>query len=281
MKNDLRNPYILPNDRPAVIQFSGGRTSGYMLKQILDANNGLPNNAYVLFQNTGREFHQTLDFVKECSDRWNVHITWLEYRNTQEKFEIVGYNSASRNGEPFETLISKRKYLPNVVTRYCSDVLKYRTAKNYLKSLGFKSWYSVIGFRADEAGRVERILGRKHPRETILVPLFYANVTKKEVSNFWNNSNFDLNLLNVKGKTPLGNCDGCFLKSEKNLARLCREHPDKAKWWIEQEKKIGATFNKNFSWNDLQKSSDQQPEWVFDDDNDTFCNSSHGSCEAF
>ena len=30
-----RNPYLVP--RPAVVSFSGGRTSGYMLKHIVDA----------------------------------------------------------------------------------------------------------------------------------------------------------------------------------------------------------------------------------------------------
>ena len=39
-----------------VINFSGGRTSGYMLKMILDQNGGvLPDDYLVTFQNTGRE----------------------------------------------------------------------------------------------------------------------------------------------------------------------------------------------------------------------------------
>lgn len=40
---------------PAVIQFSGGATSGYMLHEILRAHGGtLPADMAVLFQNTGR-----------------------------------------------------------------------------------------------------------------------------------------------------------------------------------------------------------------------------------
>ena len=47
------------------ISFSGGRTSAYMLHEIIKANNGLPSRAVVAFQNTGKEMPQTLDFVQE------------------------------------------------------------------------------------------------------------------------------------------------------------------------------------------------------------------------
>ena len=48
---------------PTVISFSGGRTSGYMLWRILQANNGLPEEAIVTFANTGKEEEATLEFV--------------------------------------------------------------------------------------------------------------------------------------------------------------------------------------------------------------------------
>ena len=32
------NPYLFPDDRHRVINFSGGRSSGYMLAQILEAH---------------------------------------------------------------------------------------------------------------------------------------------------------------------------------------------------------------------------------------------------
>ena len=56
------SPYIVP--RPAVISFSGGRTSGYMLKHILDTHGGrLPEDLSVVFANTGMERPETLDFI--------------------------------------------------------------------------------------------------------------------------------------------------------------------------------------------------------------------------
>ena len=74
-----RKPYRVP--RPAVISFSGGRTSAYMLKSIVDAYGGhLPDGIWVAFANTGMERHETLDFVDICSRAWGVEIFWLLWR---------------------------------------------------------------------------------------------------------------------------------------------------------------------------------------------------------
>lgn len=86
------------------ISFSGGRTSGYMLHQIMDANGSLPDRVQVVFTNTGREFPETLDFVAEVSQRWQVPIAWVEYRAAAPFFEVVGRQGASQNGEPFDAL---------------------------------------------------------------------------------------------------------------------------------------------------------------------------------
>jgi len=84
-----------------------------MLHQIMEANGGLPSRVAVIFANTGREMPQTLDFVAEVGSRWGVPITWVEYRRGKPGFEVVSHNGASREGEPFETLIEARKFFPN------------------------------------------------------------------------------------------------------------------------------------------------------------------------
>lgn len=133
------NPYILPEGN-VLISFSGGRTSGYMLHQILEANGGLPDRAKVTFANTGREMPETLDFVQECSDRWNVPIIWLEYARNGGKvgFNIVSHNQASRNGEPLEAMIRAARYIPNTMRRKCTQETKLLTIKRYCKSLNWK-----------------------------------------------------------------------------------------------------------------------------------------------
>ena len=82
----MNNPFIITE--PTVISFSGGRTSGYMLYKVLEANNGLPDNALVCFSNTGKEDEKTLEFVRDCEKNWNVPITWIEW-DDQSKFKTL------------------------------------------------------------------------------------------------------------------------------------------------------------------------------------------------
>lgn len=73
------NPFFI--EGPAVLSISGGRTSAYMLRMVLDAHGGaLPPDVLAIFANTGKEMPETLDFIEECSQRWSVPIKWLEYR---------------------------------------------------------------------------------------------------------------------------------------------------------------------------------------------------------
>lgn len=56
-----------------VVSFSGGRTSAYMLRQVLENNDDL-SDLVVTFANTGKEHPATLEFAQECSERWAVPI---------------------------------------------------------------------------------------------------------------------------------------------------------------------------------------------------------------
>ena len=267
--------YKLPNGN-VQISFSGGRTSAYMLYKILKANKGLTNRAKVIFTNTGREMEQTLDFVQKCSDRWNVNITWLEYDIVENKntFKIVNHNSASRNGEPFKKLLLKYARLPNALQRFCTGVLKIQTASKYLKSLQWHRWSNALGIRHDEKRRV------KTDYRDGFYP-FYPLVENKDnifdINKFWNTQDFKLNLPVIKGKTLMGNCDGCFLKSESHLATLFREYPDKAKWWIEMEKLTGKQFNRDRNLSEFNDFITKQQDWVFDQQG-YFCQANGGEC---
>jgi hypothetical protein len=170
-------------DGPACISFSGGKTSGYMLRRILDSHDGaLPDDVHVLFANTGKEREETLAFVHECESRWFVPIHWVEYaglayddQKPESRVVVdgvvrlphreVAYETAARGGEPFERVIRERAYLPNPVTRFCTEVLKVRTMKRWMLARGHEEWTSFVGLRADEPRRVARIHDPEKQRE--------------------------------------------------------------------------------------------------------------------
>ncbi len=270
------NPYLLPEGN-IQISFSGGRTSAFMLHQILQANGDLPERCQIMFANTGREMPQTLDFVHECGSRWGVSIVWLEYARPEGKvgYRVVGNNSASRNGEPFELVLKQKQYLPNAVMRFCTTELKILTMKRYLTNhLGWKKWASAVGIRADEAHRAKT---DSRDRWSYWYPLHEANVTKRDIYQFWKSQPFDLQLENVNGATPLGNCDMCFLKSEKILAHIAKTMPDRADWWIRMEQERGATFHKKRDLAQFTNFVERQSDWVFDDES-FFCQADGGEC---
>tara|TARA_Y100000401_G_scaffold88041_1_gene73580 strand:+ start:485 stop:1393 length:909 start_codon:yes stop_codon:yes gene_type:complete len=293
------NPYKI--EPPALISFSGGRTSGFMLKQIIDAYEGvLPKDIYAVFANTGKEMPQTLDFVKDCADKWDIDIIWLEldvdYSLEKEKrlfYKQVNYETASRKGEPFSKLIDhwnkdrtpqekNLKYdnsglLPNPVARFCTDYLKIRAMNDFCKKMKLDEYQTVLGLRYDEPRRVARRKSGKYEtkKKTSCMPMYDAKHTKHDVHEFWEKNNFDLGLPIVDGESPHGNCDLCFLKSHNKIQSLVRENPKRADWWANEEKKANNVFRRDrpnyLKYIELTETQQTFDLGFEDDDMDCFC----------
>lgn len=249
------NPYFI--DEPAVISFSGGRSSGYMLRKIIDAHGGtLPDHISVMFSNTGKEMSQTLDFVRDCAENWGVDITWLELGFMEKVgetkggnsiwykgYHIVTYNSASRNGEPFDILLNAMPAIPNIVNMACTAYLKTRIMRMYCDDIGMeRGCLTVMGLRYDEPSRIANNHGKKIEGFEGYCPLYVDKVDKSVVGDFWRNNDFDLQLPNNNGVTDWGNCDLCYKKGKKKRASIMQTRPDLAQWWIDAEKKKGQQF---------------------------------------
>lgn len=244
---DVADPFRITG--PAVISFSGGRTSGYMLHRILQAHGGtLPADVVVCFANTGREMPATLDFVRDCGAAWSVPIKWLEYRREgvvgklrQRVFaEEVSHNSAARNGEPFDALLTAKGLVPDPFRRFCTVELKIRTVQRWIKAeLFWRKWANVVGLRADEMSRVQKKaaadIKAKAPYVSVM-PLADAGIEKIDVLRFWRDQPFDLEL---KGEHE-GNCDGCFVKTKSALSRMFQDYPDRMDWWTRKESEGGS-----------------------------------------
>ena len=273
------SPYRLPDDDYfRTINFSGGRSSAYMLHHILNAHGGqLPNSAVVVFCNTGKEREETLDFVQACSEHWSVPVTWLEYdyradaaggiKDPKNVHKVVNHETASRNGEPFSKLIRASSILPNVTMRKCTSEMKVRTVERYCaRVLGWmrKDVRNVLGIRHDEPRRWQKALLEHCDSE---YPMVHARASKADVMAFWSEQSFDLGITSAEG-----NCDLCFLKGEAQLMRLMRADPDRADWWIEAEevslrswksrltKKESAQFSKRYTYRELRDLALNSPE---------------------
>jgi 3'-phosphoadenosine 5'-phosphosulfate sulfotransferase (PAPS reductase)/FAD synthetase len=270
------NPFIL--EAPALICFSTGRTSGYMLYKILDAYNGiLPEGIIVSFQNTGKEREESLQFGHEIETRWSVPIVWLEWddvfrsenyltKNGQvsyrrknmlpfEGFKIVDFHSASRKGEPYDNmidyynqyriLVSKGSILPNPVSRMCTAYLKIKTSNRYMKSMGYSEYDCALGIRKDEPKRYSAMMKENDRNSNSyfnVCPLYDAGITKSQIMEFWSNQPFNLQL---DPQSDEGNCDLCFLKRADKIINIMKKTDRFDKFWIEAEERTGETFRRD------------------------------------
>jgi 3'-phosphoadenosine 5'-phosphosulfate sulfotransferase (PAPS reductase)/FAD synthetase len=232
------------------VSFSGGRSSAMMAKIMLD--NYDKDDLLFTFANTGKEVEETLTFVNECDKRWDLNMVWIEYCIIN-RFKVVNFKTASRNGEPFEALIGKRKYLPNRVTRFCTTELKIKPMAKYIRSLGVDYWDAAIGIRKDEPNRYFKMKqSKKKDRWDYIFPLWDFRITEKDVFEFWKKQGFDLAINSI-----LGNCDFCFMKGLGKKVAQARLMPEKLEWWIEMEKKTGNRFTNDYTILDLQKLATQ------------------------
>lgn len=223
------------------ISFSGGRTSAYMTKMLLD-NFSDKYDFIVTFANTGLEHEKTLEFVNNCDKHFGFNTVWLEAVVNPEKqkgttHKIVNFETASRNGEPFHEVI-KKYGIPNQSYPHCTRELKLQPMASYLRSIGIdsKDVLTAIGIREDETRRVNKKANEvkiTYP----LIDLFPSD--KHDVLSWWSKQEFDLGLDEWDG-----NCKGCFKKSFKKIFKQLDLDSTILDFHIEMENKYPQVGNK-------------------------------------
>lgn len=133
------------------------------------------------------------------------------------------------------------------------DIEKLKSKMNYTGN----AFCSFIGFRADEPARITKMRKRvgdesnykydvayvkDENEEHVYAPLVQFEITEKEVKDFWDSQEWDLNL--PSGGT-MSNCVYCFMKGGKKLLEIAKQEedykgeptPKNIDWWINIEKK--------------------------------------------
>lgn len=211
-----------------LISFSGGRTSAYMAKLVLENDFFKDYNKLVVFANTGKELEKTLEFVDRCDKEFNLNVVWVEADIVHKKrkgtnYKVVDFETASRAGQPFEEVI-KKYGLPSKLYRHCTRELKEVPIHKYAKDIfGSKKYLTAIGIRADEKHRVGKDAYK-------IYPLNEAGISEQNIREWWDKQCFDLEI-----KDYQGNCDGCFLKSIRKKMTINKEDSKVFEWWNDME----------------------------------------------
>ena len=179
----------------------------------------------VCFMNTGCEHEATLEFVDRCDRHFGWGVVWLEavIHHGERKgstHRVVTFETASRDGEPFEEYV--RKYgLPNPVSKGCSNRLKEDVLKSYLREIewgAFGQYVNAVGIRADEADR----MSAAHMAKNVIYPMITWGMTKRAVGTAMRDWPFDLG---IPGD-HYGNCTWCWKKSLRKHLTLMKESPE-------------------------------------------------------
>jgi 3'-phosphoadenosine 5'-phosphosulfate sulfotransferase (PAPS reductase)/FAD synthetase len=243
-----------PNDRPGkprlVLSFSMGKTSAYMTKLCRDRLAD-QYEMIVVTANTAWEREEALVFGNECDRRFGFNMVWVEAVTNPgdgngTTHRVVTFETASRNGEPFEAMIQKYG-IPGPGRAHCTRELKANAIRSYLRSIGWNKYTIAIGIRPDEPRRVdEEQMRRENLGEGVkfaypLVDWFYSD--KQDVNDWWEAQDFNLQLAEHEG-----NCAGCWKKSDPKLLLLARERPEVFTFPDRMEKlypRVGAEFLKD------------------------------------
>jgi hypothetical protein len=190
-----------------VFKFSGGKTSAYMTIKYYKEGD------LVIFCDTGREHPKTYKFINDFEAFENIPIIRLSYDGG------------------FESLLEKRKGVPNKFQRYCTIELKIKTCRRYLVSKGIKSYIDVIGFRHDEQQRIKK---RKQMWKKVYdwFPLDEDKINKSIINDYWKSKPYTLEIPSI-----LGNCDLCFMKGKNAIISILSVYPELADKWIADEER--------------------------------------------
>ena len=176
-------------DYPHIVKFSGGRSSGMMLLQLLENNLIKPERGdVVIFNNTSAEHPDTYVFVRKMKHlvekEFHVPFFLVEYQTFEDAsaygswvrkptyrlvndqpWSIDNPDGYRFRGEVFEELISANGYVPSMLSRICTLHMKIFVTNAFLSDwFAMKSGIRRQGHAGDTTRMTDQSVLRDHRR---------------------------------------------------------------------------------------------------------------------
>jgi hypothetical protein len=250
-----------------VNSLSGGKTSSYMAKHY-----PADYNIFALVR-IEAEYCKPKDvsIVKYASDKIGMDfIATAESDKTlyvmRDLEQLIGKEIIWTTGETFESVILKKKALPNLMMRFCTTEMKIKPIFEYCQKEIKQVVEMQIGFRYDEK---ERANSQNTKFKTVIGQS--TNSRNKWAEIEWRSCKYPL-IENAIGHYQVvqwakttglifpedSNCVGCFWKPLQQLRKNWEDEPQKMRWFAEMERKMKRKFKKEMSYDNVKKIGLQQ-----------------------
>lgn len=169
--------------KTAVVSFSGGRTSAYMVYLIEEMRKSGEWTAPVeyVFMDTGAEHPKTYEFIRKCVAHFGIDLTCLQADFEQPIGKGHSYNRVSVSdlkhdmiSGPFGRMMAKYG-VPTVASAWCTSRMKEETNDKYCEDKYGKGNYSTwLGIRFDEPARLVGLVAYRKLKSAGLSDLFIS-----------------------------------------------------------------------------------------------------------
>jgi len=252
-----------------LVNVSGGRSSAMMARHIQINEKYKDFQKLFVFCNTGLERPETIQFLKDQMNYWNLPLYMIEgvyslKKGVGVRSKLVDFDTMDMTGKPFSQAIeqlnkNERVGVPNEAIPYCSDYLKKRASHHFAKKVFRTTKYlSAIGFRLEDMPK--RVTWKEVKKEKKRIfPLltdFGNAINQFDLNVFFQNEKFKLEI-----HSRLGNCAYCQKKSDRNLIEaiqfdLRKQDFKYIDWYRKEEQKYGNRFFRgNLSIDDIVKTA--------------------------
>lgn len=169
-----------------VVSFSGGRTSAYLCKIMIDTYGR--DNVDFIYMDTGAEHPKTYDFIRNVNREFGLNLTCLRLKinpnlGKGNSYSIVSIGDLKPDLKPFKDMISKYG-VPYIGGMFCTDRMKLTPFKKYCEdTYGKKNYETWLGIRFDEPSRIWSDNNKKDL--SVFKQLSLSGMTNYEMSDMY------------------------------------------------------------------------------------------------